>query len=297
MLIDQSTIVKTNLKATIALFAGMSFMCFAAIFIKSANAPGIITTFYRMFVASVILFIPFLLYLRRTSTKLSVKGIWLAILGGVFFGLDMSLWSTGVVLSNATIPTLMANLAPLWVGFGSILIFRKRLKTGFWIGLLIALAGIIILINRDLYGENNIILGALLGLGAGFFYGMFYLVSEPGRKLLDTLPFLFISTFSSAILLGILALIFGYSFTGYDRQTYLLFLGIGVIVQVFGWYLINYSQGYLAATTVSPTLLGQPVITYFLAAILLKEHLTLWHLLGGGIVVLGIYMVHYSRNR
>ena len=288
---------KRNPKAYIALFGGLSFMCFAAIFIKAAHAPGIVTVFYRMAIGSLLLVIPFFISLKRIRFVLSRKGILYAILAGIFFGSDLALWSTGVVYSNATIPTLTANLAPLWVGFGTLLIFRKRLKAGFWIGLAIALTGMFLLVQQNISGDTAISIGALLGMGAGMFYGMFYLVSERGRKLLSTIQFLFVSTLSSAILLCILMLFFGYEFTGYDKYTYLLFLGIGLGVQVCGWFLINYSQGYLPATAVAPTLLGQPVLTFFLAALFLKEHLTWWHIACGAIVVFGIYLVHFSRSK
>lgn len=288
--------MKTNLKATVALFAGLGFMSFAAIFMKSAQAPGIVTAFYRMAIASVVLAIPFLISITRKS-RISSKGILFASLAGICFGLDMSLWSTGVVLSNATIPTLTANLAPIWVGFGTILIFKKPQKIGFWLGILVAILGMIVLIHRDWNADSNIVGGALLGVGAGIFYGIFYLFSEPGRKALDTLQFLFISTFSSALLLAVLVAILGYNFTGYDKDTYLIFIGIGVGVQVCGWFLINYSQGFLPATTVAPTLLGQPVLTFVWAALLLQEHLTVWHISGGIVIVIGIYLVHYSRTR
>jgi drug/metabolite transporter (DMT)-like permease len=272
-------------------------MCFAAIFVKSAHAPGIVTAFHRMTIGSIILIIPFVISLKRKGIKLPPKGILFAVIGGVCFACDMLLWSTGVVLSNATIPTLTANLAPLWVGFGSILFFRQKLKYGFWIGLAIAIVGMILLIRRDLSGDANIGKGAMLGLGAGVFYGVFYLVSEQGRKLINTISYLSIFTFSSAIVLTIAMFVLGYHFTGYDNHSYLMFLGIGIGVQVCGWFLINYSQGYLPASTVAPTLLGQPVLTFFLAVLILKEHLSFWHILGGSIVVIGIYLVHYSRNR
>jgi drug/metabolite transporter (DMT)-like permease len=272
-------------------------MCFAAIFVKIADAPGIITAFYRMAVGTVILAIPFFLSLRRSGYHLPKRGVVFAVLGGIFFGCDMSLWATGVVLSNATIPTLTANLAPLWVGFGTMILFRKRLKTGFWLGLGIAVSGMFLLMHRDLSDNLSVRIGALLGLGAGLFYGMFYLVSERGRKFLSTIQFLFIFTLSSAVVLLLFSVLFGYPLTGYDRNTYIVFLAIGVLVQVCGWFLISYSQGYLPATTVAPILLGQPVLTFFLATLLLKEKLSPVHIIGGLIVVAGIYLVHYSRNK
>lgn len=289
--------MNNNFKAYLALFAGLSFMCFAAIFIKSAHAPGIVTAFHRMAIGALLLMIPFIISLSKAKERLPWKGILFAILGGLCFAMDMAFWSTGVVMSNATIPTLTANLAPLWVGFGSMIVFRQRHKPGFWIGLLIAIAGMVLLIHRDFDSETRIGTGALMGTVAGLFYGIFYLFSQSGRKLLNTLQFLYISTLSSAILLLILMCVLGHNFTGYDRHTYLIFVGIGIGVQVCGWYLINYSQGYLPASTVAPTLLGQPVITAFLAIWLLNERLTIWHISGGLIVVTGIYLVHYSRSK
>jgi len=35
------------------------------------------------------------------------------VLGGLFFMADLALWATGVVMSGATNPTLLANTAPL----------------------------------------------------------------------------------------------------------------------------------------------------------------------------------------
>jgi drug/metabolite transporter (DMT)-like permease len=289
--------MNTNTKAYLALFSGLSFMCFAAIFIKSAHAPGIVTAFYRMAIGALVLTIPFFISQWRQRIGIPWKGVLFAVLGGLCFATDMAFWSTGVVMSNATIPTLTANLAPLWVGFGSIIIFHQRHKPGFWVGLFVAIAGMVLLIHRDLDSNTKIGTGALMGTVAGLFYGVFYLFSQTGRKLLNTLHFLYISTLSSAVLLLVLMLVLGYDFTGYDRHTYLVFLGIGVGVQVCGWFLINYSQGYLPASTVAPTLLGQPVLTAFLAIWLLNEKLTIWHISGGLIVIAGIYIVHYSRSK
>jgi len=189
----------------------------------------------------------------------------------------------------------MANLAPVWVGFGSMILFKENHKRIFWIGLLIAIAGVIVVLNKDIYASGSQLYGSLLGILAGFFYGGFYILSQQGRKILDTLSYLFISTLGSALILFFFAMLFHYNLTGYDRSTWLLFLSIGIGVQVFGWMMVNYSQGYLPASIVSATLLGQPVLTALFAIVLLNEKLTLWHIIGGLIVILGIYLVHYSK--
>ena len=267
----------------------------AAILIKSSEAPGVVTTFYRMTMGSAILLVPFIFHVIIRKKHISLKGTMLAISAGICFGFDMALWSTGVVASNATLPTLMANMAPIWVGIGSLVIFKEKHKPGFWLGLLLAVSGLPVMFFQDFYSSGNIIKGAMLGLGAGLFYGAFYLFSQRGRKLMDTLTYLFITTTSSSFVLFILVLLFNYDFTGYPINTWIIFLALGLGVQVIGWFLINYSQGYLPASIVSPTLLGQPVITALMAAIILHEHLTVFHLIGGSIVVAGIYVVNLSR--
>jgi drug/metabolite transporter (DMT)-like permease len=64
---------------------------------------------------------------------------------------------------------------------------------------------------------------------------------------------------------------------------------------VAGWLAINYAQGYLPASIVAPTLLGQPVVTAILAVILLGEQFTSWHIAGAVVVLGGVYLVHWSR--
>jgi drug/metabolite transporter (DMT)-like permease len=193
-------------------------------------------------------------------------------------------------------PTLMANTAPVWVGLGSVLLFREQQNRLFWVGLLVAMVGAVLILGQDLSLAGRAGLGTFLGLGAAVFYGGYYLLVQRGRAFLDTLAFFWISSFSSAVLLFLLNVGLGRPFTGYDTPTYLNFLALGTVVQVAGWLAINYVQGYLPASIVAPTLLGQPIVTAVLAAFLLGEVFTVWHILGGVVVLAGVYFVHWSRT-
>jgi drug/metabolite transporter (DMT)-like permease len=115
-----------------ALAIGVLVIGFSAIFVRLANAPGVVSAFYRMSIGSIVTGLPFLWQIKRSKEKLPARGVWLAVGGGIFFGLDLTAWTTGIMLSNATIPTLMANTAPLWVGLGALLIFRERQADCYW---------------------------------------------------------------------------------------------------------------------------------------------------------------------
>jgi drug/metabolite transporter (DMT)-like permease len=92
-------------------------------------------------------------------------------------------------------------------------------------------------------------------------------------------------------------MMFRHPLRGYDSKTWVLFMVMGLLVQVLGWMLINYAQGHIPATIISPTLLAQPVITALFAAMLLGERFTPWYMGGGIMVILGVLLVHRSRSK
>jgi drug/metabolite transporter (DMT)-like permease len=280
--------------AYLALGTGVVIIGFSAIFVRLASAPGTITALYRTAIAAVIIIMPFLLHLKRNKLRLPRRGILFAMLGGLCFGADLAFWSAGVMLSGATNPTLLANTAPLWVGLGSMFIFKERHKKIFWIGLVIALAGAVIVLGEDLSRAVEFGLGTFFGLLAAIFYGSFHLATQHGRRLLDTLSYFSISTITSAVFLLLLNLILGEPITGYPETSWIYFLVLGIMVQIAGWLLLNYSQGHLAAAIVSPSLLVQPVVTAVVAWLMLGELFTLWHVAGGIVVLTGVLIVHRS---
>ena len=286
-----------NYKAYFALFGGLIIIGFSAILIKSAEAPGMVTAFYRVGIASIVLLAPFLSKWKQVK-HLKTKAILMPILGGIAFGIDTGLWSWGIELSNATIPTLMANMAPVWVGFGALLIFNERQKKGFWIGLSIAIVGTFVMAWRSFKMADGLFAGIIVSLLAGVFYGIYHLFTQQGRAMMSTLLYLSLSTFAAAFTVAcIIILSPSYSFAGYSESTWIIWLIYGIGVHVGGWTLINYSQGHLKATTVSPTLLGQPVITAIAAFFILNEALTSWQIAGGLVVISGIYLVNITRLR
>jgi drug/metabolite transporter (DMT)-like permease len=279
----------------LALGVGILSLSFSAIFVRWANAPGIVASFYRVAIATALLAWPF--YRRvKAQESLSRQGLRFAVLGGLFFAADLALWATGVVLSGATNPTLLANTAPLWVGLGTLVIFRRRLKVMFWVGLLLAMTGAVVILGLDSLRSVSLGVGTLLGLLAGIFYGGYFLVTQRGRETLDSLTYFWPAAVTSTLGLLVLSLALRQPLSGYPASTYLNFVALGLVTQVFGYLAINHALGYLPASIVAPTMLGQPVMTAILAGPLLGEALSPWQVLGGLAVLAGVYVVHRSQR-
>ncbi len=287
---------RSNFLAYLALGCGIVSISFSAIFVRWAGAPGTVTSFYRMAIAALVLAWPFYQGVKDRD-NLPRLGVRTAVLGGLFFAGDLALWSTGVVMSGATNPTLLANTAPVWVGLGALIFFQERLGARFWMGLMVAMGGAVLILGLDALRAATVGLGTLLGLMAAIFYGGYFLITQSGRKSLNSLTYTWLTTLSASLALLVLSLVLGHSLTGYSAFSYLNFLALGVMVQVFGWLAINYTQGYLPASIVAPTMLAQPVVTALLAVLLLGERLSFWQILGGATVLIGVYIVHRSRHR
>jgi drug/metabolite transporter (DMT)-like permease len=264
--------------------------------VRWAQAPGIITSFYRMLLAGVLLGIPFLRR-ARAAGGLSRRGVWVAIAGGAFFAADLATWATGVMLAGATNPTLLANAAPVWVALGAWLLLKERLGGRFWLGLGLALAGAALVLRLDLARGSAFGLGSLLGAAASLFYGGYLLVTQFGRRDLDSLSYTWIAGASSTGMLLVAGLAFRLPFTGFPLSSYWNFLGLALGSQVIGYLAVTYALGRLPASLVAPTLLGQPVVTAALAVPLLAESLSWPQGLGGLAVLAGVALVHVDRNR
>ncbi len=269
-----------------ALFFGLAGIGLSAIFVKWADAPGAVSGFYRMAIASIVMAIPFGIQARR-RVSLSARHVAFAVIAGLFFAGDLTTWNTAVLIGNAANATLFGNTSPLWVGVGAMILFKEKLRPMFWGGLLLAMFGAAVILGQDFMVHPTLGTGDLLGLLAGFFYGMFFLATERARDALSSLISWWISAAVATLALLALTILFQQPLVGYSTNTYLNLIALALLVQIFGWLCINYALGHLPASIVAPTLLGQPVITAIAGVPLLGQALSAAQVVGGAVVLAG----------
>lgn len=286
---------ETRLLPYLALLAGMTCMAIAAIVVKWANAPGAVSGFYRMAIAAAIFALPFAREARRHS-PLATRHVLLAALAGAFFACDVALFYTSILITSAANATLFGNTSPVWVALGSMVLFKEKLRPAFWGGVFLALLGMAVILSQDFMTHPTLGIGDLLSLSAGFFYGTFFLIAQRARERLSPLIAWWISAVGSAATLLVMSFTFNQPLLGYPPETYLNLVAVALLAQVGGWLAINYALGHLRASLIAPTLLGQPVITALLAVPLLGQSLSAVQVLGGLLVLSGIYIVHRTKT-
>ena len=273
----------------LCVLVGVVCIGFSAIFVRMADVPGVVSAFYRVFIASVAL-VP--LWLLRGLHLPDRRTILLSLLAGILFGIDLSLWNVSLFLTNAANATVLAYLAPVWVGLGTHLILKERLRRSYWPGTVLAMAGMIAIVGIDKMRAAELGLGNTLAVIASFFYAGYLLVTQVARGKSGTLAFTTVSVLASTVTLLIISLARGERLSGFSPQTWIALLALGLISHVIGWLAINYALGHAKASTVSVSLLGQPVITALAAIPILGETLSPNQIAGGVLILIGVYLVN-----
>ena len=281
---------------------GIFCIASSAIFVKWSGLPGATSGFYRLAIGSVAMVVPF--WLRRSRhPHISRRVLALAALGGLWFALDVWTWQSSLSYASAASATLLGNTSSVLVALGAWLLFRERLRLPFWTGLIVALAGVMLVLSADILTPHGSALvansrteGNLLALLGAFFYAAYLLTTQRTRANLDTLSYMFLMSFIGSLLLLGLNVSQGLPLWGFSLNTWLALLGLGLITHVTGWLAISYALGHIRASIVSVTLLGQPVLTALLSIPLLGEGLVPLQIVGGLLALGGIYIVNrYGR--
>jgi len=282
--------------AYLALGVGVLALSFSAMFVRWADAPGPVTAFYRLFFSIFLLF-PFFLPRARKSTAVKTRSIWFPLLAGVFTACDLALWTSSLSYTTAVNATLLGNTAPLWVALGTWLILKQQLSKVFWRGLAFTLVGAALIMGTDFILQPRFGIGDLMATFTGFFYGGYYLITEKSRVHFDSVIHIWFVGVGASLSMFVINLALGYSLTGYDTQTWLVFLASAVVSQLIGYVALAYALGHLPASIVAPTMVLQPVVTALLAIPLLQEIPTIWQGIGGLIALVGIYIVNLSHQQ
>ena len=284
----------TNAKPRLALAFGILCISIFPILVKLSLTPGLISAFYRMAFAFVML-LPFVIIAKKFKLP-KKKYLLLASICGVLFSSDVAVWNIAIQESSATQASLLTNLSPLWVGIISYVFLKNKPATNFWIGTVVALFGMAMLVGfkffLDLDFDNAFILAVL----SGVFYSIYLLVSKKALSGIDVLSFMTISLFASTIYLAFICIIAGESFSGFSDMGWIVLVIQAVVCQLMAWISISYATQHMRPTRVSLSLLAQAVITSILAWIFVEEKITLNMIIGGIILLIGIRITFYKNT-
>lgn len=286
--------VHPSWRAYVALALTVAGIAWSAIFVRWAGVSGTASGFYRVLIAAAVL-IPWRLA-RGATRPFDRRATLLAMAGGAFFAFDLALWNTAVLRTQAAIASLLGNNTPIVVGLASWWIFKRRPSGAFWAGLLLSIAGCVVIVLAEVgragTPARHSLSGDVFALTASVFFAAYLITTERIRERMDTLTFNTLAIAGSVLALLIVCLVLRVPLTGYPPRAWAALLALGLISQLAAYFALVYALGHLPATVTSVGLLAQVPCTAILAMLLLGEPLTAWQGGGGALVLVGIYLVN-----
>lgn len=235
--------------------------------------------------------------IRHEPTEVRWRERALAALPGLFLGAELATWHLSLHMTSVANATLLINLTPIPVALLGWGIFGTRVSRGFGLGLLLAIAGIVVLKSgpagfgrTGLAGDGVALLGAVL-------YAGYFLALARVRGRLSTLMVMRWSTLAAALAVLPFALWLEPHWMPQTLAGWAVVLALAWVCHLGGQGLITYALAWLPPAFSSLTLLIQPVVASALAWWLLHEPLGVGQLLGGGAVLLGILVARRSPSR
>ncbi|MFH0768231.1 MAG: DMT family transporter [Chloroflexota bacterium] len=269
---------------------------FAAIFIRIAEAPPLVIATYRLCLASLILLPIGWMRSRRELHRLSRREIFMALLSGAFLALHFGLWIASLSYTSVATSVVLVTINPIFVAIGSRLFFGEPFHRQTVLGIVICLTGGALVTYGNWRLGINSLLGGLLALLGALAVTGYFLIGRRLRQNVGLLSYTCLVYGSAALLLLLITLALGYSLSGYSITTYVMLVLLALVPQLLGHSALNWSLRFVSATIVTIAILGEPVGATAWALLILGEVPTLMEIVGGILILAGIFVALQQRK-
>lgn len=271
------------------------------IFVRSIELPSSFVAMTRGFFG--VLFLLAFKLLRRKGLSLSAvkKNLWLLLASGAAIGVNWILLFESYNYTSVATATLCYYLAPIFVTVASPFVLKEKLSGKKLCCVLCALFGMVFVSGVFENGgiKSGELKGILLGTGAAAFYATVTLLNKKLRDITDTDRTVMQLLFASLTVTPYVFLTENVSSFEYGTKTVLLLLAVGIIHTGFSYTLYFGSVGRLPAQTTALYSYIDPVVAILLSAVILKERLGLFDIIGA-VMILGstlISEINFKRER
>jgi drug/metabolite transporter (DMT)-like permease len=279
-----------------ALLVGAACTALSPIFVRLSEAGPTATAFWRVALAVPVLWL--LYFFKSGPATRRYSGKWpLLLAAGVAFAGDLGFWHASVQLTSVANSTLLANLASIFVTLAAWIFLQQTPTRLFLAGLGAALAGVMLLVHTSLGFSSTGLVGDALGVLTAMFYAGYILAVKALRDRGETtLHLMAVTSTITALFLFPVALATGEPLLPSSASGWWILVGLALISHAAGQGLIAYALAHLRAAFSSVSLLFQPVMAALFAWVLLSEALVPLQIVGGLVVLAGLYLARRGSS-
>lgn len=273
-----------------ALGIGIVAISTGSILVRLAQAPALAQGTWRMLLAAMLLTPWAGPKLAREWGALSRGELVMLCLSGVALALHLATWITSLSYTSVASSVILVTTNPIFVGLASHYLLRERVGRRRVLAIVVALVGSTIVSYGDLRLSGQALLGDALALLGALLMSAYILLGRAVRRKLSTLAYVWPCYGVAGLLLLILTVASGQPLLGYDRGTFLALFLLALVPQTLGHSTLNWALGHVSPILVTLAILGEPVGASILALLVLGESPSLTALIGGPLILAGIYL-------
>ncbi len=277
----------------LALIVGISAVSTASILVRFSSSNPLIIAGYRMLFTSILMF-SLSIGSFHQLTGLSRRDLLVLFGSGLSLAIHFGSWTASLSYTSVAASTVIVDSSPIFVAILSYLLLGEGVNLKEALGIFISLIGAFAIAFGHL--STGGIFGDILALIGSIFLATYLIAGRDLRSKLNLAPYTAVVYGVAGAFLLLSASLYGIPLLGYRIEEWEIFLALALIPSGLGHNSYNYALKYLKASTVSVSILGEPVGASILAAILLSEIPSITTVLGGALVMIGIYVTVSSGS-
>ncbi|MFC1553763.1 DMT family transporter [candidate division KSB1 bacterium] len=281
----------------IAILIAIIFISSASIIVRYSDAPAIVLAFYRVFLASVILFLFNPAEVIKNIKNLSLRHLLLTFLAGFFLAVHFAAFITSLRYTTIANSVVLVDSAPLLTLALSYLIFKEKSNLLSIISVIVSIIGVAIIGFSDQAYDADFFFGDMLAVLGAVTLAAYLICSRMVRMSIELTPFLTLVYFFSSVLLAVFCIFTGESFFEYPKREYFLFFALALFPTIGGHSLFLYALRYVKAYVVNLGFLGEPIGAPILAYLLFNELPSIYFYLGGSLILAGSITAILQENK
>lgn len=286
-----------KLSAKYLVLIGVFFTSLSSIIVRISQAPSLAISFYRMLFTVLLLLVPVIMKEKEVIKNITKKDFILCIISGVFLALHFASWIASISMTTISNSTILVSCSPVFVSLANFLILKEKFTSKMLIGLTLSLIGTgIIAMGSSGGSTNDMMLGNILAFMGAIFVAGYFVIGGIVRKNLSAGSYVFIVYSASVIVLFFMCLLTKTPIYPYSSKEFLLFFALAFFCSILGHTVYNYLMKYISATMISISTLCEPIFASILALIIFREIPSIYTLIGGTIVLSGVFYYIVSQN-
>lgn len=300
--------MKNAIKKESSLYIGVLFILLAGICFGSLGIFGKLLIAKNIEVGPALairfLFAAFLLGLFFLFQKIILKKNYFRVtgqqlltcflLGVLGYAVFSTLYFISFKYLSVGVSAMLLFTFPVFVFLGSVLFLKHHFDKRVVLALMIALAGLFLLLRDEFEIKNAI--GVYAGLGAAICYSGYVILSDHFQKNIHPLTSSFYVMFSAGILLAMIHQPTFGEFLGEDYSNLKLFFGLSVIGTIAPLSLFLAGLQRIPGPKASVLVMIEPIVATVLAYLFFNETMSLLQIVGIGLVVIADVLVVKSSG-